>query len=65
MSETVERNIKRHLPNDAIILSTEIIGHPFINKKGARCLRRSVSVKYIHNGSEFKALLPYRPKEMK
>jgi hypothetical protein len=65
MTERIENNIKRHLPNDSVILSTEIIGHPFINKKGARCMRKSLSVKYINNGNEFKELLPYRPKEMK
>lgn len=61
----IERHIQKHLPKDSVILSTKIVGHPFINKSGHRCMRRSVSVVYIYNGEECKSLLPYRPKEAK
>ena len=61
----LERYVQRHLPKGALFISAEIVNHPFINKVGSKCIRRSVSVKCVDNNKDVTYLFPYRPKEMK
>ena len=61
----LERYVQRHLPKDALYISSEIVNHPFINKIGHKCMKRSVAVKCIDKGQNVTYLFPYRPKEMK